>query len=204
MPHYCNQCHRKLGFLSYKYREPSSDGSWLVLCKRCRQDAVTKAHARFAPFQLSEGYTRIKAAVFPGAWRIPAFCTICSSEEGPLSQTLLSVVGMSIPLYSCRQCSSSGLDAAKYIRYHVDPNHVGNLTLDIGNPAVADRYVAFLDSELANVKRNLESRTEPLEATFGSGGGTIPIYPSIFRDIAAGVGVKDVTKVLPTDPSFER
>ena len=84
------------------------------------------------------------------------------------------------------------------IRYGLDGH---NLTLDIGNPVVAEKYAAFLTSELSTIKRNLENKTEPLDFIL-PGGIKMPFPPFILREYAAGLGVRDIRKLLPTDKDF--
>ena len=200
MPNYCSQCKTKLNFFSYSYRGLSDDGSAVVLCKKCRQDMVEKAQARYSPFQLSKGYTRIKAQLFLQVWRIPTFCVICSSQEDQLSKQMISLsngtVTLSIPLYLCQRCYNYDFKPLEYIRYQL---HASSLTLDIGNPAVAEKYVASLTAELSNIKRNvLENPDKIVETNIGK----LPM--SILHDSVAKLGVQDVKKVLPNDANFQR
>ena len=204
MSQYCSQCGAKLAFMSPKAVQSSVNGSSIRLCRQCRQDVVKKYHSRFSPFRLSEGYTRIEATVLLDLLRIPRFCVVCSSEKELLAQGTVSVSyglgALSIPLYECQECTGAKVYPSHYIRYRLSG---GNLTLDIGNPTVAEKYHVFLMEELSNIKHNLETRTDPIEF-LSSGGATIPFSPDMLRGIAAGLGVQEVRRISPSDVDFQK
>lgn len=204
MATYCTQCKEKIGFFSYKYREIYPDGSIILLCKKCRTKALAQVHNRFKPFHLSTGYTRIKAVLALQLWQIPQFCVICGSLEDNLSKIMISLnngsVNMSIPIYSCRYCSKHDLNPLEFIRYNLDSN---NLTLDIGNPDVAEKYLAFLNSELSTIKHNMKTQTDPVDFIVRGSAKKISVPAAFMRDWAEKLGVQEIKKIIAGDADFQ-
>jgi hypothetical protein len=202
MATYCTQCKTKIGFFR-QFKDFSADYSIVVLCKACWRAAVERIQAKLGPFQISKGYTRVKAVLSLQLWQIPSFCIICSSQEEPLSKRMLSLstgnMTMSIPLYLCRRCFNYNLAPLMYIRYRLDSN---NLTLDIGNPEVAEKYLRFLNAELANIKRNFEGQTGKVELTIRGSNEKFSVPAEMLRPHIDKLGVQEVRKVSPGDPDF--
>ena len=75
---------------------------------------------------------------------------------------------------------------SRAIRYQLQSSE---LTLEVGNPAVAEKYAAFLTAHLASTKQLLLSQ----KGSIGSNIGQIPA--SILYNVANRLGVKEVKPV---------
>lgn len=190
----CSQCKRQMGFLSRKYPDVSNDGLDIMLCRQCWLPRADQIRAELGQFELSKGYTRIAVTDGPEVWPAPESCVVCSSEKHPLRQDWVFVDHRATkPVHVCRRCCRCGLTHANYFRYRRDSN---NLTLDIGNPAVAAQYAACLAVQLASLRHFLCS------------GPSTPILvqgvPQDFHDLVAKtIKFRELKRVCPSDPGFE-
>jgi hypothetical protein len=193
---HCGKCGDQLGFFSSKHQDWADDGTEVLLCKSCWLGVVDAAREAVEPHELSNGCTRITATVWIADWSVPVVCVGCGSTRGVMPKKTLEVpngayqmsqpITVTTPLYLCRRCAAIPLDPSRYIRYALDSN---NLTLEVGNPVVAEVYVAFLAAHLASTQKALLGLDGPVSTRIGN------LPAGIFHDSARRLGVKDVSRI---------
>jgi hypothetical protein len=193
MAEVCSNCAARLGFLSRKYHDRTADGTDRILCSQCWGAVEPDWRAAVVPFTLANGYTRVEARVFLSNWHVAPLCVACgwAGEAGSTKALQLSngTISLTVNLLLCARCTSLRLDATEYIRYALKAS---DLTLDVGNPALAERYVDFLKQDLEATRRVLLSQSGQVDAAVG--GATMKLPAGFLHPAAREPGVTSVTR----------
>jgi hypothetical protein len=129
---------------------------------------------------------------------------VCGQDQGAMVESVTQVnngtVIVSMPIYRCHRCSRCKLDPLQHVRYRLSSN---NLTLDLGNPEVAEKYASLLREDLDELRHVFADKdaSTPVESYVGGTRMNIPL--GFYRDAALRCGVQSVEKVAPSDPGFE-